>query len=79
MVALDEGLCNTYKNISSDLNEIGYSSIRRVTMVPTGFYRLLGKLAYNEIFYPGLLATTKTVFSIIGRGKVGYLYILTKG
>ena len=78
MVALDKGFCNTYKKLSKELIEIGYSPIRRCVMMPRRFVALLGNLSYNKLFFPILLLTSQMLFWIIRRGRFGYLYILTK-
>lgn len=78
MVALDKGFCNTYKKLSQELSDIGYSPIKRYPMIPNRFVSLLGKLSYNKFFYPILILTSQILFWIIRRGRFGYLYILTK-
>lgn len=75
----DIGFCNTYKKLSYEIDQIGYSSIQRITMLPNFFFRLFGKAAYGVIFHPVLLAITKTAIFVTGRGRRAFLYILRKG
>lgn len=78
MVALDVGFCNTYKKLSKELSEIGYSSIIRYTMIPNKLFKIFGKYSYNDIFYRIFLLIFQLFFWVTRRGGFNYLYILTK-
>lgn len=78
MAHLERGFHNTYERITKELKSIGYSSIGREAMVPHKIYSCGGSLLSNKGIYSILLMVSRSMLKIYGKGRIGYLYILTR-